>query len=174
MITGVKHLNFQKDMLIYRPLCEVTHYKEEPVKEKMVKFDIPDEDEDSECADNEHAAEESKDGKKAIAHPKKKMRQVEKFVKDETDRKNLKEAVFENFNFIKDIYKYFAAYSMNPGEIPSISQFSLSDLCTQYKLLDGKYLSLKDLDINLIAAKTDKANLNQDNPLNPEKSLIRY
>jgi len=37
---------------MYKGLCEVTAYKEEGAKKKVVKLDIPDDDEDSECADN--------------------------------------------------------------------------------------------------------------------------
>ena len=36
---------------MYRGLFEVTHYKEEKEKEKVVKLEIPDDDEDSECAE---------------------------------------------------------------------------------------------------------------------------
>lgn len=80
LIDDAKHFKFEKEMFMYKGLCEVTQYKEEPAKEKVVKLEIVDDDEDSECGDHNDDKVESKDGKKVHVHKKKPTKTVEKLV----------------------------------------------------------------------------------------------
>ena len=51
--------------MVYKALAEIYKYEEEPVKERKVTMEIPDDDEDSEAGHNDEAVD--KDGKKINA-----------------------------------------------------------------------------------------------------------
>lgn len=48
MIDDAKVCKFDKELYMYRGLCEILQYKLEEARDKVVKLEIPDDDEDSE------------------------------------------------------------------------------------------------------------------------------
>ena len=100
-----------------------------------------------------------------------KRTKVEKIVKNEEDRENLKTYFRSIYKYFREVYK-FVAGSDPMGDIFCIGVNVFSDLCSSglEGMVDGKALKVADLDLERI-----KANANEKNgKFNPKNNLVRH
>ncbi|CAG9323140.1 unnamed protein product [Blepharisma stoltei] len=94
---------------------------------------------------------------------------IPKLVKDPEEQTKVSKMLWEAYRVIKEVYKYYSSLSPQ-GEIWSIGQMVLTDLCNEAKIFDSNF-RLADLDFHTKAALYTEI---KNNPRNPANALIRY
>ncbi|CAI2364059.1 unnamed protein product [Moneuplotes crassus] len=94
-------------------------------------------------------------------------------IKDELDRKKVKEFLSSIYAPLKECYKYYAGTDFT-NNVPSIGTNSFTDLLTISGCIDHNLLKLSDISIDFIATNVGQR---PEDPkfkhLNPERSLVR-
>ncbi|CAK71521.1 unnamed protein product (macronuclear) [Paramecium tetraurelia] len=96
---------------------------------------------------------------------------INRFVKNDYEQMKLKEYLRENYQLIKDIYKFYSSNGYFQSECFSISFQSYIKMIQQIGIIDNESVKLQDVEIDLASIKN---NIDPKYLYNPEKALIRF
>ncbi|KAL4499138.1 hypothetical protein ABPG72_017040 [Tetrahymena utriculariae] len=94
---------------------------------------------------------------------------LNKMVRSEDDKEDLKQVLYDIYPFLKNTYKQLACQNIY-GEVFAVSSSLFQDLISQTKISDGKIIKSSDIEFNFIATNAQK----EKHPRNPDKALIRF
>jgi hypothetical protein len=96
---------------------------------------------------------------------------IHKFVKDPADRQAVYDVLLKNYEVIFEQY----LYGQSVSNYPSVSMTDFTNLCSSWKIVNKKDLSIKDIDILFFAVNFEEVGGGQaDLEDNPDKELCRY
>ncbi len=96
---------------------------------------------------------------------------IPKITKEPEEQLRVKKVLRAAYKTIREAYKYFAAFESSGG-VPCIGTNVFTDMMNQCNAIDGQYMVLSDIDIEMVTSNAGKGKLS--NPRNPERSLVRY
>ncbi|CAD8141715.1 unnamed protein product [Paramecium octaurelia] len=98
---------------------------------------------------------------------------ITRFVRNEYERTKMKEYFRQQYQLLKDVYKYLSSFGHQPPQFDMFCiQFpQFSKLVQQLGLIDGVDLKIQDVESNLISIKN---NVDNKYIYNPDSALIRY
>ncbi|CAD8071605.1 unnamed protein product [Paramecium sonneborni] len=96
---------------------------------------------------------------------------INRFVKNDYEQMKLKEYLRENYQLIKDIYKFYSSYGYFVSECFSISFSTYMKMIQQIGIIDNDSVKTQDVEIDLVSIKN---NIDPKFIYNPEKSLVRF
>ena len=94
---------------------------------------------------------------------------MDKVVKDEGERANVKAYLKSIYKPIRECYKYYAGIGPSNG-VFSIGQNSFQEIANKTEMVDNENLKLSDMDLEFISTNAGIKN----KPLNPDRQLVRY
>ena len=96
---------------------------------------------------------------------------ITKIIKNTDELQRVKKVLRVSYKTIREVYKYFSSYEQVNG-VPCIGTNVFADVMNQCNAIDSQYVVLSDVDIEMVTSNAGKNK--KSNPMNPERSLVRY